>query len=98
MLRRPPTSTLFPYTTLFRSIKNNPYGIGYVELAFAKQNGLKYADVKNKDGQFVTANAASVTAAGAAVPPPAPADLDPKSTRLDSSHRNISDAGICFKN
>lgn len=56
-------------------IKNNPYGIGYVELAFAKQNSLKYADVKNKEGQFVTANAASVTAAGAAVAPSAPADL-----------------------
>jgi phosphate transport system substrate-binding protein len=56
-------------------IKNNPYAIGYVELAFAKQNNLPYADVKNKDGQFVTASAASVTAAGQAFAPQAPADL-----------------------
>lgn len=56
-------------------IKNNPYAIGYVELAFAKQNNLPFADVKNKDGQFVTASAASVTAAGQAFAPQAPADL-----------------------
>ncbi len=56
-------------------VKNNPYAIGYVELAFAKQNSLAYADVKNKEGQFVTASAASVTAAGQAFAPTAPADL-----------------------
>jgi len=56
-------------------LKNNPYAIGYVELAFAKQNSLPYADVKNREGQFVTANAASVTAAGQAFAPQAPADL-----------------------
>ncbi|HEY8598781.1 MAG TPA: phosphate ABC transporter substrate-binding protein PstS [Thermomicrobiales bacterium] len=56
-------------------IKNNPYAIGYVELAFAKQNNLPYADVKNREGQFVTASAASVTAAGQAFAPQAPADL-----------------------
>ena len=56
-------------------IKNNPYAIGYVELAFAKQNNLSYADVKNSAGQFVTANAASVTAAGQSAAERAPADL-----------------------
>src|SRR3712207_7223633 len=32
MIRRPPRSTLFPYTTLFRSILRNVDGIGYIEL------------------------------------------------------------------
>ena len=56
-------------------IKNNPYAIGYVELAFAKQSQLPYADVKNQAGQHVTATAASVTAAGEAFAPQAPPDL-----------------------
>ncbi len=58
-----------------QEIKNNPYAIGYVELAFAKQNSLPYADIKNSTGQFITPNAASVTAAGQAFAPQAPADL-----------------------
>lgn len=56
-------------------VKNNPYSIAYVELAFAKQNSLAYADIKNAAGQFVTPNAASVTAAGQEFAPKAPADL-----------------------
>ncbi len=58
-----------------QEVKNNPYAIGYVELAFAKQNNLPFADIKNAGGQFVTPNAASVTAAGQAFAPQAPADL-----------------------
>ena len=56
-------------------VKNSPYSVGYVEVAFAKQNNLPYADVKNSAGQFVTANAASVTAAGQSAAERAPADL-----------------------
>jgi phosphate transport system substrate-binding protein len=56
-------------------VKNSPYAIGYMELAFAKQNQLPYADVKNSAGQFVTPNAASVTAAGQGAAERAPADL-----------------------
>jgi phosphate transport system substrate-binding protein len=44
-------------------IKQSPGGIGYVELAYAKQNKLSYASLKNKAGQFVEPSAASVTAA-----------------------------------
>ncbi len=58
-----------------QEIKNDPYAIGYIELAFAKQNSLPYADIKNSAGQFVTPNAASVTAAGQAFAPQAPQDL-----------------------
>ena len=56
-------------------VKNNPFAIGYVELAFAKTNNLPYADVKNRDGQFVVASAASVTAAGQGFAAQVPADL-----------------------
>lgn len=45
------------------AIKQAPGGLGYVELAYAKQNKLPYASIKNKAGQFVAPDAASVTAA-----------------------------------
>jgi phosphate transport system substrate-binding protein len=45
------------------SIKRLPGGIGYVELAYAKQNKLPYASVKNQSGQFVAPDVAGVTAA-----------------------------------
>ncbi len=45
------------------SIKQSPGGVGYVELAYAKQNKLPYASVKNSAGQFVVPNVAGVTAA-----------------------------------
>ncbi len=56
-------------------VKNNPYAIGYIELAFAKQNNLAFADVRNREGQFVTPNAQSVQAAGQALAPTLPQDL-----------------------
>jgi phosphate transport system substrate-binding protein len=46
-------------------VNASPFSIGYVELAFAKQNNLKFADVKNKNGKFVTASLASISAAAA---------------------------------
>src|SRR5947209_10646826 len=63
MVRRPPSSTLFPYTTLFRSRTEQPLRSG-------------------------------------PPPPPAPAPQparDRKSTRLNSSHANISYAVFCLK-
>ena len=56
-------------------IRNNQYAVGYVELAFAKQSQLPFADVRNQAGNFVTANADSVTAAGQAQAPTLPEDL-----------------------
>jgi len=46
-------------------VKQTPGAIGYVELAYAKQNKLPYAEVKNAAGQFVTPTIESVTAAAA---------------------------------
>jgi phosphate transport system substrate-binding protein len=45
------------------SIKQAVGGFGYVELAYAKQNKLPYASIKNKAGQFVAPDVAGVTAA-----------------------------------
>ena len=48
-------------------VKQNPYSIGYVELIYAKQNKLGYAQIKNKAGQFVDADLDTVTAAASGV-------------------------------
>jgi phosphate transport system substrate-binding protein len=44
-------------------IKQTPGALGYVELIYAKQNKMPYADVKNSSGEFVTPTTESVTAA-----------------------------------
>jgi phosphate transport system substrate-binding protein len=46
-------------------VKQTPGSIGYVELAYAKQNKLPYANVRNAAGQYITPSIASVTAAAA---------------------------------
>jgi phosphate transport system substrate-binding protein len=46
-------------------VKQTPGSIGYVELAYAKQNKLPYANVRNATGRYVTPTIASVTAAAA---------------------------------
>ena len=49
------------------TIKQQPNSIGYVELAYAKQNKMIYGKVKNAAGEFVEASLESTTAATAAV-------------------------------
>jgi phosphate transport system substrate-binding protein len=44
-------------------LKTTPGAIGYVELAYARQNNISYASLKNKAGKFVAPEAAAVTAA-----------------------------------
>ncbi len=46
-------------------VKQTPASIGYVELAYAKQNKLPYANVRNAAGRYVAPSIASVTAAAA---------------------------------
>src|SRR3712207_8522392 len=84
MIRRPPRSTLFPYTTLFRSM-------GFSLRAFEQlpepvESVLQHPPVGL--GPFV--DVVEAARAGAA-----PADR--KSTRLNSSHANISYAVFCLK-
>src|SRR5438874_10267760 len=70
MIRRPPRSTLFPYTTLFRSRGQNHYP---------------------QDIELAIEGAHTALRAGCAV------DRDRKSTRLNSSHVEISYAVFCLK-
>src|SRR3712207_7137623 len=85
MIRRPPRSTLFPYTTLFRSRR----GRDEVDLHAAQQLGD--ADLV---GLVVQAARVVEDAAGFLL---APDQQDRKSTRLNSSHANISYAVFCLK-
>src|SRR5258707_9035067 len=74
MIRRPPRSTLFPYTTLFRSVgKTETDKIGqnwHVTVGLLKTQTIGMAYMQN---------------------------VDRKSTRLNSSHANISYAVFCLK-
>src|SRR3712207_8304004 len=83
MIRRPPRSTLFPYTTLFRS-----------DLAeVVRQVGVGHHDVAAACGGEARQVGAPVAAPRLAHHPRA----DRKSTRLNSSHANISYAVFCLK-
>src|SRR3712207_8775581 len=78
MIRRPPRSTLFPYTTLFRSLQDDEPGEteDLVERLMGKKPEMRF--------QFIQENARFV-------------EEDRKSTRLNSSHANISYAVFCLK-
>src|SRR3712207_7936818 len=85
MIRRPPRSTLFPYTTLFRSRRDD--GRLVAEVVAAHLAGGHGGDA----AAVVGAAAARVRRAAGHVP------QDRKSTRLNSSHANISYAVFCLK-
>src|SRR2546430_4232945 len=88
MIRRPPRSTLFPYTTLFRS---------------AVGPGSRVLDVATGTGDLALELARRVSPGGAVVGSDfaeamlARASEDRKSTRLNSSHSQISYAVFCLK-
>src|SRR3712207_7288453 len=94
MIRRPPRSTLFPYTTLFRSpaLKLPNRGLRAVDGALGSAFGgdLK-AEVLEEFDESFDELFESVAAAVPCVPE------DRKSTRLNSSHANISYAVFCLK-
>jgi phosphate transport system substrate-binding protein len=56
-------------------VKQSPNSIGYVELIYAEQNKLPFADVKDADGEFVHASLQSITAAAAGAAAAMPPDL-----------------------
>src|SRR5258707_8122618 len=76
MIRRPPRSTLFPYTTLFRSL----CGRERRELEIDRQGADRPQTLRRAEDR-----------------PEQDADPDRKSTRLNSSHANISYAVFCLK-
>src|SRR3712207_8651440 len=86
MIRRPPRSTLFPYTTLFRSLRtlrkhffNNLLWPDFATIPTPENPTIRFLELK----------------------PERPVELagcrDRKSTRLNSSHANISYAVFCLK-
>src|SRR5256885_13041500 len=90
MIRRPPRSTLFPYTTLFRSARERTIRYGYRRLVcqvFVCSTGsplaAKYVRSKKSNGERARIWRSSAT--------------DRKSTRLNSSHLVISYAVFCLK-
>src|SRR3712207_7503266 len=84
MIRRPPRSTLFPYTTLFRSIERRP-----------PARNLQCGEPVDPAGLECGEIAQEVIARPNEGQPVAAADR--KSTRLNSSHANISYAVFCLK-
>src|SRR2546430_9816039 len=91
MIRRPPRSTLFPYTTLFRSpqLGLSQMQIGWLEWAFL----LGYTALQFPGGVLGQRAGARTTFVVIGLL----AFLDRKSTRLNSSHSQISYAVFCLK-
>src|SRR3712207_7459422 len=88
MIRRPPRSTLFPYTTLFRSGRPDREGGGGAALhGDRRQPGGTPSREPNQVGMRLNPDD---RAGGLGEP-------DRKSTRLNSSHANISYAVFCLK-
>src|SRR3712207_8512016 len=99
MIRRPPRSTLFPYTTLFRS----PEHVRSLDVegrgAEPPGHGLDLGRGHEQEHGRGIGEAADQPGAGDAVdlrPRPRHPE-DRKSTRLNSSHANISYAVFCLK-
>jgi len=65
-------------------VKQTPGAIGYVELAYAKQNNLPIAAIRNKSGQFVSASVDAVTAAAAGVAKALPTNTDYRISIIDA--------------
>src|SRR2546427_3624717 len=84
MIRRPPRSTLFPYTTLFRSLALDPHALlgfdGLVEAVRPPAAGHEPPREHVHDDDLAVLD-----------------DIDRKSTRLNSSHSQISYAVFCLK-
>src|SRR3712207_6951936 len=91
MIRRPPRSTLFPYTTLFRSFVDSELS-EFRSFPGPSALGTPFDYVRDLAGQGKSIWAA--TNQGVARVNPAE---DRKSTRLNSSHANISYAVFCLK-
>src|SRR3712207_7380920 len=89
MIRRPPRSTLFPYTTLFRSTLGERLAVNTVIQGTAA-DVLKLAMIRCHD---VLAAEGLATRLILTIHD----ELDRKSTRLNSSHANISYAVFCLK-
>src|SRR3712207_8990609 len=90
MIRRPPRSTLFPYTTLFRSsfgqvLWKVPTALDRSSVPLRRSSNSSRPKARRRHSRYCP---------GACI---APVPEDRKSTRLNSSHANISYAVFCLK-
>src|SRR5438552_12973922 len=95
MIRRPPRSTLFPYTTLFRSSRTwvkilSEQTLKDNSAVFGSLEGMPKHALTMGIGTILEARRVLLLAFG-------PAKVDRKSTRLNSSHQIISYAVFCLK-
>src|SRR3712207_8019373 len=90
MIRRPPRSTLFPYTTLFRSSESGNNNTNWKSQEFDGIIEEARATPDNEDRYELYAQAAELAWGE-------DGEIDRKSTRLNSSHVNISYAVFCLK-
>src|SRR2546430_5331207 len=91
MIRRPPRSTLFPYTTLFRS------AVGAAGRGGTRRRGRSAGGGRVRAGRALRGRPrAEIRDGGDRRGAPGP-DRDRKSTRLNSSHSQISYAVFCLK-
>src|SRR5688572_32759360 len=90
MIRRPPRSTLFPYTTLFRSGfgRRAKIVVECDQIAAAREAGTRLAGRGARGSRASAGRLGSAWAGGS---------VDRKSTRLNSSHSQISYAVFCLK-
>src|SRR5438067_6203854 len=91
MIRAPPTSTLFPYTTLFRSVWGCRGSLASPGPETVRYGGnTSCVEIRLSDGRLLIIDAGTgIRGLGVA--------LDRKSTRLNSSHVSISYAVFCLK-
>src|SRR5438067_5674636 len=85
MIRRPPRSTLFPYTTLFRSAAGGAPGPTAGAPGGCARSGGRHVPARRGGGRLRAVRRRRQTA------------RDRKSTRLNSSHVSISYAVFCLK-
>src|SRR2546430_13145793 len=91
MIRRPPRSTLFPYTTLFRSLRRNEI------LGIIGPNGAGKTTLFNLLNGFLRPGTGEILLDGREMSGRGEFRPDRKSTRLNSSHSQISYAVFCLK-
>src|SRR5688572_32258073 len=95
MIRRPPRSTLFPYTTLFRSVQLGQRRDVQDVLESAEPD--RFGHHASEERKAALRSARLSGARSGQVARPVENYLDRKSTRLNSSHSQISYAVFCLK-
>src|SRR3712207_8337911 len=96
MIRRPPRSTLFPYTTLFRSVNRQLIDGSLKAYRIVKPRMTRQLVAVHRPAQPMSAAETKLVEI-LAEDLDAAAQQDRKSTRLNSSHANISYAVFCLK-